>query len=283
MADSKRYYWIKLKTDFFNQETIDFLMSQENGCQYIVLYQMLCLQTANNNGELATKIGEIIVPFDTKKIVRDTKYFDYDTVTVAMELFAKLGLIYREENQILRISNFEEMVGSETEAAKRKRIQRQSVGQIEDKSGTMSQTMSQTMSHKSIENRYKSIDNRDIEKEREKEREESVQSTHPSENKPRHKYGEYNNVLLTDTELEKLKNEFPDWQNRIESLSAYIASTGKRYKSHLATIRNWARMEKERYTTTATTAAPLNKMAQKLDDEYKMIAEWGAERMEREQ
>lgn len=61
----------------------------------------------------------------------------------------------------------------------------------------------------------------------------------------RHRYGEYENVLLTDDELGKLKNEFPDdWQERIERLSGYIASSGKKYKSHLATIRNWARKEK---------------------------------------
>ena len=61
----------------------------------------------------------------------------------------------------------------------------------------------------------------------------------------RHRYGEYKNVLLTDDELGKLKNEFPDdWQERIERLSGYIASSGKKYKSHLATIRNWARKEK---------------------------------------
>lgn len=61
----------------------------------------------------------------------------------------------------------------------------------------------------------------------------------------RHKYGEYNNVLLSDSELEKLKSEFPsDFEERIENLSSYIASTGKTYKNHLATIRNWARKEK---------------------------------------
>lgn len=60
----------------------------------------------------------------------------------------------------------------------------------------------------------------------------------------RHKYGEYKNVLLSDSELEKLKEEFPnDWEQRIERLSEYIASTGKRYKSHLATIRSWARKD----------------------------------------
>ena len=125
MSDQKRYYWIKLKTDFFNQETIDFLLSQENGCQYIVLYQMLCLNTANNNGEMATRIGEMIVPYDINKIVRDTKYFTFDTVAVALELFKKLGLIYQEEGQILKISNFEDMVGSETSSAKRVREYRE--------------------------------------------------------------------------------------------------------------------------------------------------------------
>lgn len=113
MNDNKRYYWIKLKTDFFNQETIDFLLSQKNGCEYIVLYQMLCLNTANNNGEMCSKIGEMIVPYNVDKIVRDTKYFDFDTVTIALGLFKQLGLIYEEEDKILKITNFNEMVGSE--------------------------------------------------------------------------------------------------------------------------------------------------------------------------
>lgn len=61
----------------------------------------------------------------------------------------------------------------------------------------------------------------------------------------RHKYGNYKNVLLSDDDLEKLKSEFPkDWEARIERLSEYIASSGKSYKNHLATIRSWARKEK---------------------------------------
>lgn len=60
----------------------------------------------------------------------------------------------------------------------------------------------------------------------------------------RHKYGFYKNVLLTDEEYEKLQEEFPhDYTERIERLSEYIASTGKKYKSHLATIRSWARKD----------------------------------------
>ena len=63
----------------------------------------------------------------------------------------------------------------------------------------------------------------------------------------RHRYGQYKNVMLSDKELETLKDEFPaDWQERIERVSEYCASSGKNYKSYLATIRNWARRDKEK-------------------------------------
>ena len=81
----------------------------------------------------------------------------------------------------------------------------------------------------------------------------------------KHKYGEYKNVLLTDEEVEKLQAEFPDLNNRIERLSSYVASTGKRYKSHYATIRNWARKDAE--------VRP-NKAASMLDESYQMMKEW---------
>lgn len=61
----------------------------------------------------------------------------------------------------------------------------------------------------------------------------------------KHKYGQYQNVLLSDDELEKLKIEFPvDWEERIERVSEYCASKGATYKNYLATIRNWARKER---------------------------------------
>ena len=72
----------------------------------------------------------------------------------------------------------------------------------------------------------------------------------------KHKYGEYQNVLLTDDELAKLKEEFFDWQERIERLSSYIASTGKSYKNHLATIRNWARKDQEQGKTRRKEPVP---------------------------
>lgn len=73
----------------------------------------------------------------------------------------------------------------------------------------------------------------------------------PSPKPTRHKYGMYNNVLLTDDEYAKLQSEFPhDYTDRIDRLSEYLESTGKKYKSHIATIRAWARREKTTQNNT---------------------------------
>lgn len=59
----------------------------------------------------------------------------------------------------------------------------------------------------------------------------------------KHRYGEFSNVLLTDKELEQLKERFPDWQKRIDDLSYYIGSKGDKYKSHYRTILSWQRKD----------------------------------------
>ena len=64
---------------------------------------------------------------------------------------------------------------------------------------------------------------------------------------PRHRYGLYRNVLLSDAEFQSLKEQFPgDYSARIDRLSEYMASCGKAYKNHLATIRSWARKDAQR-------------------------------------
>lgn len=166
LTESKKFYWIKLKTDFFSQETIDFLMSQPNGCQYVVLYQMLCLNTANNGGTLASEIGEMIVPYDVKKIVRDTKYFDFDTVTIALGLFKQLGLIYESNENLLKISNFDNMVGFESQWAEKKRAYREKKRQLTEKvEDNKKDNVRQEYRVKSLEFREKSIENREQSKE----------------------------------------------------------------------------------------------------------------------
>jgi hypothetical protein len=64
---------------------------------------------------------------------------------------------------------------------------------------------------------------------------------------PRHRYGLYRNMLLSDAEFQSLREQFPgDYAARIDRLSEYMASCGKNYKNHLATIRSWARKDAQR-------------------------------------
>ena len=56
-------------------------------------------------------------------------------------------------------------------------------------------------------------------------------------------HGFFSNVLLTDDEMQKLAVEIPNYEDYIERLSHYIESSGKKYKSHYATILNWHRKD----------------------------------------
>ena len=53
-------------------------------------------------------------------------------------------------------------------------------------------------------------------------------------------YGSYQNVFLTAEELSALQSEVPHYQEYIEKVSRYRASSGKQYANHAATIRSWA-------------------------------------------
>lgn len=143
----ERYYWIKLSTNFLTSRTVDFLMSQKGGSDYVVLYQVLCMLTINNEGRLADNIGEMLIPYDVDKIVRDAKWFSKDTVIVALTLYQKLGLIYSEQDGILQIAEFNKLVGSETYGAILKRNQR-NIG-------------NKLLGGQKVDNVHKDIENRD--------------------------------------------------------------------------------------------------------------------------
>ena len=104
-----------------NSDAVDFLMSQKNGAEYVVLYQMLCLMTVKTNGKLERQLNEVIIPYDAEKIQRDTKYFNIDTVRNALRLYIHLGLIYKDDNGCLSIADYENLVGSESGSAERVR------------------------------------------------------------------------------------------------------------------------------------------------------------------
>lgn len=94
------------------------------------------------------------------------------------------------------------------------------------------------------------------ESESESEYNPNTEDTPATKNPKKHKYGLYCNVLLSVEDMDKLKVEFPeDYGSRIDRLSEYMASTGKGYKNHLATIRNWARRDVENGKTSGNGAS----------------------------
>ena len=96
MATGKRFYWMKLKESFMTSDTIDYFMSQPDGANYVVLYQMLCLKTINTDGRLSRQIGEVVIKYDIPKIQRDLKWFSADTIRVALNLYKSFGLVYEK-------------------------------------------------------------------------------------------------------------------------------------------------------------------------------------------
>ena len=55
--------------------------------------------------------------------------------------------------------------------------------------------------------------------------------------------GKFQNVFLSEEELKDIRQTIPDWQDYIERLSGYMASTGTQYQNHAATIISWARQD----------------------------------------
>lgn len=126
MPENKKYWYIQLNVNFFEDERIDWLCEQQNGYAYVVLYLKLCLKTANNNGILTRQIGDMIIPYNIEKIA-ETTHMNVDIVRVALELYKRIGLIYEaDENcNFMRLPEVPQMVGCITQAAIDKRKQRE--------------------------------------------------------------------------------------------------------------------------------------------------------------
>ena len=119
----KKYYWLKLKEGFFEEDTIEWLEEQENGVYYSNFYLKLCLKSLKTNGILIRNVGEILIPYDIKKLAEMPRV-KIDTAIVAMELFKKIGLVQILDNGEIYLTQLELMVGSETSKAELMRNKR---------------------------------------------------------------------------------------------------------------------------------------------------------------
>lgn len=121
---NKKYYWLKLKEDFFEEDSIAWIEEQENGKDHCLFYLKLCLKSLKTNGLLIRNVGSMLVPYDAKTLSKITNT-DIDTVKVAMDIFTKIGLVQILENGEIFISQLQDMVGSETSKAQLMRNKRE--------------------------------------------------------------------------------------------------------------------------------------------------------------
>lgn len=130
----KRYYWLKLKEDFFEEDTIEWLEEQPNGKEYCLFYLKLCLKSLKTEGLLVRNVGNMMIPYDPESLAKLTNS-KTDTVKVAMDLFQKIGLIQMLDSGEIYMNQLNEMVGTETESARQKRLQRLKVDNVQTLSG----------------------------------------------------------------------------------------------------------------------------------------------------
>ena len=217
MADKRKYYYLKLKESYFDDDAIVLLESMPDGILYSNILLKLYLKSLKNGGKL--QLDEHI-PYTAQMIATLTRH-QIGTVERAIKVFLQLGLVEQLDGGLLYMTDIELMIGQSSTEGERKRAARR-----ENRALAQSRTNGGHLSD---------ICPPELEKEREREEGQSAPAV----------FGKYQNVFLTDAELAELKEEIPDkWAYYIDRLSGYIASTGKKYQNHAATIRRWAADDK---------------------------------------
>ena len=189
-----------------------------DGVLYSNILLKLYLKSLKHGGRL--QLDENI-PYTAQMIATITRQ-QIGTVERALQIFLKLGLVEVLDSGTFYMSNIELLIGQSSTEAERKRAAR-----LQNKALSAPRTNGGHLSD---------IRPPEIELEKEIEIKREIEKGQPART-----YGRYQNVFLTDEELADLQASFPTvWGQYIEKLSEYMASTGKRYQSHAATIRRWA-------------------------------------------
>ena len=232
MADNRKYYYLKLKENYFDEDAIVLLESMQDGVLYSNILLKLYLKSLKNGGKL--QLDENI-PYTAPMIATITRQ-QVGTVERALQIFMKLGLVEPLQNGALYMSSIELLIGQSSTEGERKRRARRALQEqkalpeaVADKRPPYGVDICPPEIEKEI----------DIELEIKREGEIKTGQTAPAP------FGRYGNVFLSEKELAELKKELPGkWEYYIDRLSGYIASTGKKYKNHAATIRRWAADDK---------------------------------------
>jgi predicted phage replisome organizer len=234
MADVK---WIKITTDIFDDDKILLIESlPEKDSLIVIWFKLLCLAGKQNNSGVFTLNDRIAY---TDEMLSTIFRRPLNTIRLALRTFQEYGMIEIIDG-VITIPNWDKHQSLDAYEKKkaRDRLYQQ---ERRNKQKLLASKKSSDSSSEVV------VTDKDIDKEIDKDID--INNKKPV----RHKYGEYKNVLFTDTDFEKLKTEFPnDWEERVENLSEYIAKTGRAYKNHLAVIRSWAKKEQKQPTAQPT-------------------------------
>ena len=233
MTENRRYYYLKLKEYFFNSETMMILESMQDGLLYSNLLLKMYLMSLKSGGILL--LGDHF-PHTPQTIATCTRH-QIGTVERGLKIFLQLGLVEILTDGAYYMTDIQLLIGqSSTEGERKKRersrLQRQKLlpsGGVDicPPNGKVDKCPPILKKEKDIE----------LDTDREIE---SGQIT-PAV------LGRYQNVFLSDQEQAELQIEFPGlWQQYVEKLSEYMASTGKTYQNHAATIRRWAAADRRK-------------------------------------
>ena len=246
MATNKKYYFLKFKEDFFRDETIILLEDIKDGYLFSNILLKMYLLSLKHEGQLLLSQGVAYTP----QMIATLTNHQVGTVERALQIFMQLRLVEELTDGTLFMTNIQSLIGKSSTEAERKQNERAKLKENSllpsAKGGQMSELCPKVSPNRPPEYRDKSIEIRD----------KSIESE-SKEDTPTHFLGKYQNISLSETELEQLKTELPSlYQSYIEKLSEYMASTGKTYNSHIATIRKWAKEDSEK--NTKTNNAPRN-------------------------
>ena len=123
MSENKKYFYLKLKDSFFSSEEMMMLESLPDGLVFQNIYLRMCLLSLKNDGALTFKN---MLPYDLQMLSTVLR-IDMAKMKMAVELFEKLGLVTKTDNEVLFMSDIQALIGkSSTEAERianyRKRI-----------------------------------------------------------------------------------------------------------------------------------------------------------------
>ena len=117
----KKFYWLKLKRDFFKRHDIRIIEEMPNGKEYILFYLKLLLESIDHEGSL--RFSDT-VPYNEQMLSVITNT-NIDVVRSAMKMFIELNMIEKFDDETIYMTEVNRLIGSETSVAERVRKHRE--------------------------------------------------------------------------------------------------------------------------------------------------------------